>query len=70
MRILSPFSPHLPFLQGWVEGREDLEMQRPICEDFREQDLNISILDVSLGSNIGISCFLFLLFKMFMHSLL
>ena len=54
MRILSPFSPHLPFLQGWVEGREDLEMQRPICEDFREQDLNISILDVSLGSNIGI----------------
>lgn len=54
MRLL--FLPHLLFLQrGWMGGR--LEMQRPISEDFREQDLNINILGVSLCFDIGISCF-------------
>lgn len=65
-----PFLPHLPFLQGWVEEREGLEMWRPKYENFREQDLNISILDTSSCSDTSISCFWFLLLKMFMHSLL
>lgn len=53
-----PSSPPsiLAFFAG-CGGKEDLEMQRPICEDFREQDLDISILGVSLCSDISSSCF-------------
>lgn len=53
MRML--LLPRYLFAGGWM-GRK-VRNAKTICEDFREQDLNINILGASLCFDTGISCF-------------
>lgn len=47
------FLPPPPAFFAGFGGKADLEMQRPVCEDFRQPDLNVNILGVNFSSDIS-----------------